>query len=205
MVEDIVKRRQSLDPALQRPLIIWEPVPDVCIPSELNNTRDALGVVDVLSPNHAELAALLGESMAKGSESIDHGTVEEQVGRLLSDLPHHSRNGNLCVVIRCGKDGCYVRLTDRSIARWLPACHESNPEKVVDPTGGGNGFLGGFAVGLVRTGDPTKAAVYGSVSASLCIEQVGMPLLEAEGQHETWNGVNVQQRFKDFARRCSLE
>ena len=41
---------------------------------------------------------------------------------------------------------------DPGIERWLPAFFDkpSAVERVVDPTGGGNGFLGGLAVGLAR-------------------------------------------------------
>jgi hypothetical protein len=90
--------------------------------------------------------------------------------------------------------------------QWMPAYHQDS-EKVVDPTGGGNGFLGGLAVGLVRnggfqasheTGKLKEAAAWGSIAASFAIEQVGMPVLGHDGQGETWNGVRVEERLSDF-------
>jgi sugar/nucleoside kinase (ribokinase family) len=78
---------------------------------------------------------------------------------------------------------------------------------VVDPTGGGNGFLGGLAVGLVRTDfDVVEAARWGSVAASFTIEQVGMPQLTAstDDTTELWNGVSVQERLRDFQQRSQL-
>ncbi len=45
--------------------------------------------------------------------------------------------------------------------------------QVVDYTGAGDAFGGGFMVGLAETGDPVKAACYGAVSASFIIEGFG--------------------------------
>ena len=46
-----------------------------------------------------------------------------------------------------------------------------SPNKVVDTTGAGDAFCGGFQVGLFETGDPVQAALYGAVSASFVIEE----------------------------------
>lgn len=48
-----------------------------------------------------------------------------------------------------------------------------HPAQVVDATGAGDSFGGGFMVGLAETGDPVKAACYGAVSASFVIEGFG--------------------------------
>ncbi|KFY66807.1 hypothetical protein V496_01911, partial [Pseudogymnoascus sp. VKM F-4515 (FW-2607)] len=49
-------RRQTLYPlSPPKPLFIWEPVPDCCLPTELLATTAALGYVDICSPNHSEL------------------------------------------------------------------------------------------------------------------------------------------------------
>jgi hypothetical protein len=91
---------------------------------------------------------------------------------------------------------------DPGIERWLPAVH-TNAEKVVDPTGGGNSFLGGLAVALARGKGIEEAAAWGSVAASFAIEQVGVPVLglDREGR-ETWNGVRVEERLREFMARC---
>jgi sugar/nucleoside kinase (ribokinase family) len=95
----------------------------------------------------------------------------------------------------------------------LPAYHatgdstraEKSGGKVVDPTGGGNGFLGGFAVGLTRNGgDLVEAAIWGSIAASYCIEQVGMPELSYDADKgERWNGTDVKSRLDAFRQRIS--
>lgn len=47
------------------------------------------------------------------------------------------------------------------------------PSKMVDPTGAGDVFAGGFLVGLAKTGSPVQAALYGNVAASFAVEGSG--------------------------------
>ncbi|KAF2654899.1 Ribokinase-like protein [Lophiostoma macrostomum CBS 122681] len=203
LVENIsALRSQSPDKrSRERPLFIWEPVPDVCTTEELENCSKALKCVDVVSPNHAELGAFFGKN-TDSKEHVDYRQIEE-----LCDQWLHSgvgADGQGGIVVRAGKDGCLIaRPTQR---KWLPAYHQS-PNKVVDPTGGGNGFLGGLAVGLVRGGatpgleNLEEAALWGSISASFAIEQVGVPALARTPQGESWNDTQVEDRLSDFRKR----
>ena len=52
----------------------------------------------------------------------------------------------------------------------IPACHS---EKVVDPTGAGDVFIGGFLAEFIRRKDPLWCACVGSAAASLVVEDVG--------------------------------
>jgi ribokinase len=45
--------------------------------------------------------------------------------------------------------------------------------RLTDPTGAGDSFCGGFIAGLLKTRDPLRAVLHGSVSASLTIEGSG--------------------------------
>jgi ribokinase len=47
------------------------------------------------------------------------------------------------------------------------------PARLDDLTGAGDSFCGGFAIGYAETGDVTRAALYGTVSASYIIEGFG--------------------------------
>lgn len=173
-------------------------MPDLCVPAEYENCLEALKHVDVVSPNHGELGGFFGQS-TDGQEHVNHRLIETLCDRWLES--GIGPNGSGGIVLRSGKDGCLV--ARRGLRTWMPAYHQ-NGERVVDPTGGGNGFLGGLAVGLVRSGgvaELQEAAAWGSVSASFAIEQVGMPVLAQSGQGETWNGVRVEERLSEFKQR----
>ncbi|KAE9975907.1 hypothetical protein BLS_002351 [Venturia inaequalis] len=189
-------RRQGAGINGALPLFVWEPVPDLCVPSELKTCREALKHVQAVSPNHMELASFFGASANRGKD-VDREIVEKCAADWLST--GIGQDGSGVVVVRCGKDGCYV--ASRISSKWLPAYHQAGTGKVVDPTGGGNGFLGGLALGLARKKDVVEAAVWGSVSASFAIEQVGMPILTQESDGERWNGERVQDRVDEFLQR----
>ena len=93
---------------------------------------------------------------------------------------------------------------DWGTSLWIPAYHEEQ-DKVVDPTGGGNAFLGGLSVALARGKGVEEAVRWGSVSASFAIEQISVPLLGSdEFGRETWNGVRVDDRLAEFKRRIGV-
>jgi sugar/nucleoside kinase (ribokinase family) len=52
-------------------------------------------------------------------------------------------------------------------SRWIVPAY---PARVVDPTGAGDAFCGGFLAGYRATYHPLNAALYGNISASLVIE-----------------------------------
>jgi sugar/nucleoside kinase (ribokinase family) len=204
LVENIIALRKQHDNVAHsgRPIFIWEPVPDLCIPEEYDNCLKALKYVDVVSPNHGELGGFFGKN-TDGTDHVDFRAIEWLSGQWLSS---GIGNGNGGIVVRCGKDGCLVM--SRGLCKWMPAYHQS-AEKVADPTGGGNSFLGGLAVGLLRGGSRgvlenlEEGAVWGSISASFAIEQIGMPILSQAADGETWNGVRVEDRLSDFKQRLA--
>lgn len=91
-------------------------------------------------------------------------------------------------------------LSTRSKAEWLPAFYDADSPKVVDTTGAGNAFLGGFSVGLQTTEDPREAAILGSVAASFALEQIGLPKFVPASwfSEETWNDSTVSTRIEKF-------
>lgn len=204
--QSILSRRKGAFGAdFPAPIFIWEPIPSQCIPSELPATLEAMQYVDIISPNHDELASLF--SFTHPEVGIDRRAIESQVDKLLSHSIGITTQG--AIVVRAGKEGCYVEVPASpsrnrpSQSCWLPAWHTSDA-KVVDPTGGGNSFLGGLAAGLVRTDfDVVQSAIWGGVSASFCIEQVGVPALTFdEDGRERWNGEHPLQRLRDLMQRC---
>jgi len=75
--------------------------------------------------------------------------------------------GARAVAIKLGASGCLV--ADPSHRAVLP----SLPVTVVDSTGAGDAFCGGFLAGYLRTGSPLLAAVCGTVSAGQVVSGFG--------------------------------
>lgn len=273
-----------------RPVIIWEPVPDLCTPDELLGLTNCLPLVDVCSPNHAELASFMGDDgLDPETGEISCAAVERSCEQLLGSMPLSS----FTLVVRAGEKGCYVAKNggvggknkdrrgkrrgggggnggmgagtpqvrqighhgglradtdmmslfegllqqaegtggeggegddegpsysffresdseveiDPGLDRWIPAywTKDDAAEKVVDPTGGGNTFLGGLAAALARGKSMEEAACWGSVAASFAIEQVGVPQLgRDEDGEETWNGAKVLDRLRKLQDRIGM-
>ena len=89
------------------------------------DVAEALQYVDYLFPNDAEAMLLTGKT-----------TVEEAAADL-------RRVGVGTVVIKCGAKGCYI--TNRDGSFWVPPAEQV---AVVDTTGAGDSFVGGFLYAL---------------------------------------------------------
>jgi sugar/nucleoside kinase (ribokinase family) len=171
-------------------MFFWEPVPGVCTPDDWKGCIEAMQTVDMTSPNITEAAEFLGRTI---DEELDFRSFKIQVEEMAEEYIRYI--GDRAVVFRCGKHGCLV--AKATLMKWLPAYHQSK-EKVVDPTGGGNAFCGGFCIGWIQSGgDILHAAKCGNIAASLVIEQFGLPHLEYVGDKERWNGDTVEER-EDF-------
>ncbi|MCL4299357.1 MAG: hypothetical protein KJ077_26720 [Anaerolineae bacterium] len=107
----------------------------------------------IFSPNEAEAASLVGP-----------GEPLELIRRLVAA-------GAEIVALRQGEKGAAVHRADGGETWHIPAFATA----VVDPTGAGNAFCGGFLAGWVQTGDLRLAGLYGAVAASFLVEQVGLP------------------------------
>jgi sugar/nucleoside kinase (ribokinase family) len=70
------------------------------------------------------------------------------------------------IVIKRGENGQYLYDAATKTCWEVP----SYPARLVDPTGAGDAFCGGFLAGYRRTYDPLQAVLYGNISASLAIE-----------------------------------
>ena len=223
MVKGIMSRRKAYineHPQLnsgtfETPFIVWEPMEHCCRPSELPSFFEAMDFVDVFSPNDHELSALFKE------EDQGEGTIAQQ------DLQQYCKTllaqgfglKPSAVVVRMGEDGCSVASHTRTVT--LPAYHTplknvkqedraAWKNKVADPTGGGNAFLGGYCIGLLMDEwcdlgpglTPFEgAALYGSVAASFAIEQSGMPKLTYHEGRELWNGEGSSDRLDVMRKR----
>lgn len=217
LVKGIMARRKAFtnqNPQLssgiiETPFIVWEPMEHCCQPSQLPSVFEAMDFVDVFSPNDSELSALFKE------ESESTGSIAQQdLQQYCKTLLEQGFGSKPCaVVVRMGEDGCFVASHTRNLT--LPAYHtplkNTNEEdraswknKVADPTGGGNAFLGGYCIGLLtdewRDLGPgltpfEGAALTGSIAASFAIEQPGIPKLTYREGKELWNGERSLDRL----------
>ncbi|KAG5356531.1 Protein MAK32 [Yarrowia sp. C11] len=170
-------------------VFLWEPVPDCCCPETFSTMLEALNSVQVLSPNCHEAALFVGLP--------EPTTVADIESLVYTHWAPHLDKLKTVFVLRCGKLG--VLVYNNKQLKWYPAYHQSS-EKVVDPTGGGNTFVGGFLYGYIESGgDLDTAASYGNVAAGLAVEQVGVPLLSYQGEQELWNGTVIKERLQEYA------
>lgn len=82
--------------------------------------------------------------------------------------------GPRAVAVRRGARGSYVVDAEARRAWHIPPL----PVTVVDPTGAGNAYGGGWCVGWQRTGDARQAGCYGAAAAATILSHPGMPDLD---------------------------
>lgn len=208
------------------PKLVYEPIPDSCVFENLQDCLKVLPRLAVFSPNHEEAAALLGLTQ-EWERLIERGESEEDIVDFIAMelaggfADHLDGKGGPIICIRSGKWGS-VAGTGELGFHHIPAWHtstsdrrgrvDSSSERIKDVTGAGNAFLGGFSAYLVQTeGDNTiepdfrirEAAMHGAVSASLVIEQLGLPKLEVRNGQEFWNGLTAEERLIDIRDRLA--
>ncbi|KAF5485578.1 Uncharacterized protein CGCF413_v014208 [Colletotrichum fructicola] len=180
-----------------RPLFAWEPSPLHC-DGAWKEHLDAGHFVDVVSPNDKEVVKMMTPQMEEGP--WDRGLVE-RAAALISDeescQKDPERQRRWTTVVRCGEYGC-LTIPRASAPVWLPPYHDIGSEKVIDPTGAGNAFLGAFAVAYKMTDDAVLASAYGAVAASFVIEQMGPPRREVVDEKELWNGEEFGKRLEAY-------
>ena len=136
--------------------------------------RRVLGGVDVFFANDEEVKLIAG----------DPNLI--RAGRILQEM------GPSLMVIKKGEHGVLVMGRDFVFAAPAFPC-----EKVVDPTGAGDSFGGGFLGYLDKVGkfgeeEVRRAAVYGSVMASFTIEDFSIDRLKTVTMEQ------IEERFNAF-------
>jgi len=214
LVNGVMDRRQRLAPEERRPIFVWEPVPDLCTPEEFHALWRAAALVDVVSPNADEFAAFF-------SPTVDETDRMAMVRTRLR--PDPGQPSGPVLVIREGAAGCTIYTGHLTL--HLSAYHQELT-RVVDPTGGGNTFLGALAMamtGLVHPPAhetereigtnwecslPSELAahhllpglLHATIAASFVIEQSGTPVL-SENDPDGWNGEGYEHRFRAYLAR----
>ena len=128
---------------------VFNPAPAVPIPPE------TFALCDYITPNESEAAGLTGLSVASlaDAERAAHALLAKGAGN---------------VVITLGENGALVR--NARLSRHLPAV-QAGP--VVETTGAGDAFNGGFAIALAEGADLVAAAEFGCVVAGISVTRPG--------------------------------
>lgn len=142
---------------------------------ELAKAFKAAGVTVLFDP-HEEDAS---DNKALVYETLKYTDIfmpsEEEAYRLCHSRDykavarHFAQSGPDTVIIKLGSEGCLIYQKSQDCFTQLP-CFKT---QVVDVTGAGDTFGGGFTAGYALTHDVVTAAMYGTVSASFAIEDFG--------------------------------
>lgn len=139
--------------------LLWEPTRAFMLGGDYARFLSGLRHADIASPNLHEAQAMTGMD--------DEVAI---VRRLLAD-------GAAAVALRMGELGSLVARRDDAFAWHIPALPV--PE-VIDQTGAGNSYCGGFVVGWRRENDIAAAGCYGAAAASFTLEHIGCARLPAD-------------------------
>lgn len=169
--------QQDVFEQMGRPRLVGLDTMNLWISIANEDLRKVLKNVDVLTLNDEEARQLSGE----------HNIVK--AARAVRAM------GPRNVVIKRGEFGALLFDADGDMfsAPALPL------EEVIDPTGAGDSFAGGFMGYLARPGiEPTGASlrtamIYGSVMASFCVEGFSYDRLKGLDR------ASIQRRFEDFS------
>ncbi len=171
---DPTVQAKVLDQMNERPALVVMDTMNFWMDSAMEKLREVIARVDILTINDAEARQLSGE----------HSLVKA-AGKILAMGPKY-------LVIKKGEHGALLFSKDRVFfAPALPL------EDVVDPTGAGDTFAGGFIGYLARTQDHSfdnmkRAIIVGSALASFCCEKFGIErMLEVDR-------ADIDNRIQEF-------
>tara|TARA_B100000700_G_scaffold326438_1_gene437971 strand:+ start:112 stop:1026 length:915 start_codon:yes stop_codon:yes gene_type:complete len=174
-------QKQVLDQMKKRPKLIVLDTMNFWMDNFMEELKLALKDVDVLTINDEEARQLSEEySLVKAAKKI-------------------LKMGPKNVIIKKGEHGAL--LFDKEQMFFAPALPI---EEVFDPTGAGDSFAGGFIGYLEKTNDISfenmkRALIYGSITASFCVEKFGTQKLEEITPED------LESRKEEFISLVSVE
>ncbi len=165
-------QKKVLDQMTKRPKLIVLDTMNFWMDLFMDDLKEALKEVDVLTINDEEARQLSGEySLVKAAKVI------------LAMGPKY-------LIIKKGEHGALL-FNDKEVffAPALPL------EEVFDPTGAGDSFAGGFIGYLAKTNDISfenmkRAVINGSAMASFCVEKFGTQKLTEINQNDVDSRIN---------------
>lgn len=167
-------QQQVIQQLKNRPKLIVLDTMNFWMDIAMNDLMETIAMVDVLAINDGEARQLSGEySLVKAAQKI------------LAMGPKY-------LIIKKGEHGAL--LFDKTQVFFAPALPL---EDVFDPTGAGDSFAGGFIGYLAETKDISfdnmkRAIIFGSATASFCVEKFGTENLVGLTQQQ------VDSRVQEF-------
>lgn len=135
---------------------VFNPAPAQTVPDDIYT------LCDYVVPNEVEVAHIAGHPVETDEQTRAAGDI------LL-------RKGAGCAIITLGARGALYHTAHQS--EFIPAFSAG---KVVDTTGAGDAFLGGFAAALAEGREPAEAVRFGCATAAIAVTRPGtapaMPL-----------------------------
>jgi len=173
-------QKTTIERLRNRPKLIVLDTMNFWMDVALEDLKETLKLVDVLTINDAEARQLSGEySLVKAAKKI------------IAMGPRY-------LIIKKGEHGALLFDVERVFsAPALPLA------EVFDPTGAGDTFAGGFIgylakVGTINFNNMKNAVIYGSALASFCVEKFGTERIKDLTQPE------VESRIKEFVTLSSF-
>ncbi len=167
-------QQQVIAQMKQRPKLIVMDTMNFWMDIAMNDLKETLKMVDVLTINDEEARQLSGEySLVKAAQKI-------------------MKMGPKFLIIKKGEHGALLFHNEQVFfAPALPL------EDVFDPTGAGDSFAGGFIGYLAETKDISfdnmkRAIIFGSAMASFCVEKFGTEKLIGLSQEQ------LDKRVQEF-------
>ena len=129
---------------------ILNPAPAVTLPDEV------YGLCDYFTPNETEASFLAGIPVDTKEQASEAAQI-------------FIERGVKTAVITLGENGVYVQ--NSNLRQHIPAFNMGN--KVIETTGAGDAFNGGFAYALAEGLPLTEAVRYGSATAAISVTRLG--------------------------------
>ncbi len=142
-----------------RATLLWEPTRAFMLGADRARFLSGIPHADIVSPNLLEAQTMYGVA-----------DELELIRRLLAD-------GVGIAALRMGERGSLVARRGDDAAYAIPAVDVA---EVVDQTGAGNSYCGGFVVGWRGAGDLISAGCAGAAAASFTLEHVGCAHIPAD-------------------------
>jgi len=140
---------------------ILNPAPAAAVPPEM------IALCDFVTPNESEAEGITGIAVASVADA-------ERAADAFLDM------GSGAAIVTLGENGALYR--DRAQSVHMPAIKAG---KVVETTGAGDAFGGGFAAALASGADPVEAVRFGNATAAISVTRPGTaPAMPARAEIE---------------------